>query len=49
MLHAGVGISFNYVKSVLAAAVTELERNQEKVKNSNPKNYNEDMMVIFFF
>lgn len=47
MLHGGVEILFEDVKLVLAAAITELERNQEKIDNPDPKDDLEQIMVIF--
>lgn len=46
MLHVGVEITFEHIKAVLAAAVSELERNQEKIENPGVKDDVEQIVVI---
>jgi hypothetical protein len=45
MIHVGVDLTFSQVEDVLAACVTELERNKEKIANPGPKDDVEQVMV----
>lgn len=45
MLHIGVSLTFEHVKAVLSAAVTELERNQQKIENPGPRD-DVDQIVV---
>lgn len=45
MLHVGVTLEQHYVNEVLAAAITELERNKNKIEKPGPKIDPESVMV----
>lgn len=45
MLHLGVILEQHYVIEVLAAAITELERNKRKIEKPGPKQDPESVMV----
>lgn len=49
MLHVGVKVSYSHVVEVLSAAISELERNKEKLVRPGPKDDPETVLVICLF